>query len=310
MWGKARRKAGPQRSAGLFFDDSRITVASVDQARHLTVSYGERAYADQSLNYAFAKAEHANDKSAALTSVLPFGSYQLLQVDLPDVPQAELKDAVKWQIRDLLDFPAEEAVIELFDIPEQSNPGKQRTAYAVAARKSMLQQHVDALHSAGLRPDAIDIPELCLRNVAALLPQDKEGVAMLYFAERKGMLIVSRQGRLYFIRHMSIGTDELADSDMAFDAASGKLSSVILDVKRSLDYYESHYDRRPVTELVLAPGPDLGSLPAMLRDQLGLNVTRLGLAELFELQTDLPAERHGECLLAIGAALRTNALAA
>lgn len=235
---------------------------------------------------------------------------QLLLVELPNVPAEEIKAAVRWQIKDLLDFPVDEAVIELFDMPEKSNSGKALMAYAIATRRSTLQQHIDRIHEAGLKLDAIDIPELCVRNITALLPQDADGVALLHFREDRGILTITRQGLLYVTRHIDIGLRALNAASEGAHSSDDRLSAVVLEVQRSLDYYESHYDRRPITELVLDPLGSLGRLPELLHEQLGLAVSPLDLSKYFELQVDIPTEQQSACLFAIGAALRTEVLAA
>jgi len=80
----------------------------------------------------------------------------------------------------------------------------------------------------------------------------------------------------------------------------------VLEIQRSLDYYESHYDTAAITELAITPTPE--PLPALidhLNTRLDLNVTPYVLTDLLRCQTD-----HADitpALLAIGAALRQEA---
>lgn len=245
-----------------------------------------------------------------VTSVLPNGNYQLVLIDVPDVPANEVKSAVRWQIKDLLDFPVDDAIIELFDMPEQSTVGRKSKAYAVATRRSSVQEHIDLLHDGGFSPGVIDIPELCTRNIATLLPQDADGVAFLHFADKHGSLTVTRQGVLYLIRQIEKGRAAINSASMDEFARTELISTIVLETQRSLDYYESHFDHRPVTELVLAPGSDIGGLADALHDQLGLTISSLDLNGLFEMRHELSAEKQADCLLAIGAALRTESKAA
>ncbi|MEZ4484279.1 MAG: pilus assembly protein PilM [Syntrophotaleaceae bacterium] len=96
--------------------------------------------------------------------------YQLLQIAPPEVPNDELRDAVRWQIRDLIDFPLEEAVVDVFQVPRDVQREGARTAYVVVARQSLLRKKVALLKNAKLKVQAIDIPELVLRNIVNLLP--------------------------------------------------------------------------------------------------------------------------------------------
>ena len=241
---------------------------------------------------------------------MPAGQYQLLLVEAPDVPAEEVGAAVRWRIKDLLDFNLDDAVIEVFDMPEQSNRGQKPMVHVVATRRSSVQQQVELLEGAGLALDVIDIPELGIRNIAALLPQDADGVAFLHLAEDDGILTVTQQGILYVIRRIEIGRRSFREVEDLYGGHTELLSEISLEVQRSLDYYESHYDRKPIADLVLGPGLELGSLPDSLREQLGLNVHVLDLGELFDMPAPVPADEQGSCLFAVGAAMRAEAAAA
>lgn len=245
-----------------------------------------------------------------LVSTLPENSYQLLLVDVPDVPADEVNDAVRWKVRDLLDFPVDETVIELLPMPRTSmSSDTPATAYAVATRRSNVEEHIQLVQGAGYSLDVMNIPELCMRNIAARLPQDSSGVAFLHLTEQQGILTVSRQSILYMIRRIDRGCMYLRSATDDFARAEA-LATFVLDIQRSLDYYETNFDRRPLINLVLGPGSDICGLADTLREQLGLNIIQLDLNELFEVQNVVSEEQQNECLLAIGAALSVDSVAA
>ena len=45
------------------------------------------------------------DRYQCATFLSP-GEYQMLVVEAPDVPQAELKDAMRWRVKDMIDYPS------------------------------------------------------------------------------------------------------------------------------------------------------------------------------------------------------------
>ncbi|MDZ7767951.1 MAG: hypothetical protein U5K38_02175 [Woeseiaceae bacterium] len=159
---------------------------------------------------------------------------------------------------------------------------------------------------AGLKADAIDLPELCLRNIAVRLPQDSRGVAFLHFTDDCGLLTITRGGVLYLVRRIDVGQVAL-DETPGTQSREALIPKICLELQRSLDYYETHYDCRAVSDLVLGPGSGIGVLQEALRDQLGLDATMLDLADLFDISEPLSEETQHECLLAIGAALRSEA---
>jgi len=78
-------------------------------------------------------------------SVVDHRDFSLLLVEAPQVGPTELKAAVRWRIRELLDFHIDDAVIDVFDIPGQRERGRPKLMYAVAARMATVQQHIGLL---------------------------------------------------------------------------------------------------------------------------------------------------------------------
>jgi len=241
-----------------------------------------------------------------LSSVMPENGYQMLLEELPNAPRDEMPSALGWRIRDRLDMELEDAVIEILDMPAQARSTGSQSAYAVVSSRQQVEDEVARIRAAGLKLDTIDLPELCMRNIAVRLPQDAEGVAFLNFTDEHGLLTVTRQGVLYLVRRLDIGALQL-EMTPTTQVRSGLIPSICLELQRSLDYYETHYDLPSINELVLAPGAAMEGLKAAITEQLGLNVTTLDLAAVFDLDEPLDENAQRECLFAVGAALRADA---
>lgn len=315
MWQGFKKRVPSGGLCGLAIGDSRVALAQVqrqkDGVMRLAATAVDRPANDDSwLHQLEQQASGIGLGRTRVTSVLPHGAYQLVLVEVPDVPADEVKSAVRWKIKDLLDFPVDEAVIELFEMPEQSSATKKSKAYAVASRRSRVQEHIELLHDTGLALDVIDIPELCTRNIATRLPQDADGVAFLHFADSHGTLTVTRQGVLYLIRQIENGLTAMRGASRDEFARTELVSKFVLETQRSLDYYESHFNYGSVTELVLAPGSNIGGLADSLHEELGLTISSLDLNGMFETRTELSTAEQSDCLLAIGAALRNEPQAA
>ena len=91
------------------------------------------------------------------TTVLAEGEYAMLLTEAPDVAADELKRAIRWRVKDLIDFHINDATLDVFDVPADNGPGRARAMYAVAARNDAIQQLVDLLNAAGINLDVIDI---------------------------------------------------------------------------------------------------------------------------------------------------------
>jgi len=245
-------------------------------------------------------------RQTPVSTVLSADAYQLQLVEMPNVPADELLAAVRWRIKDLIDFPLDEAVVELFEMPRHANPGSSPIAYAVVTRRAEVLQQIELMKRADLQMDVIDIPELCVRNIAVLLPQDEDGVAFLHFTQACSYLTITRKGVLHMIRRLETGRRDLVGTSADAFALQERMAGISLEIQRSLDYYESHYDCRPITEIILGPGVDLDTLPAALAEHVGLAVNQIGLDDLFSMEDELSPEEQGGCLLAVGAALRPD----
>jgi len=100
--------------------------------------------------------------------VLAPGEYQTVQVEAPPVPANEVRQAAGWRVRDLIDFPLDQAVIDTYDPPESTQRAR-RNINVVVARRAAVAERVEELREAGLEIVAIDIPELVQRNICARL---------------------------------------------------------------------------------------------------------------------------------------------
>jgi len=160
---------------------------------------------------------------------------------------------------------------------------------------------VELMESSGLELDVIDIPELCLRNVAALLESEDRGTALLYLGDRRSTLLLVRQGVLYLARHVETGVATLAE---AGELKRDLLAGLALEVRRSLDYFESHYEQAAIGQLYTS-GVDAADREH-LAQELGAAVRDVELAEMFETSARLSPDIARRCLPAVGAALRAD----
>jgi MSHA biogenesis protein MshI len=245
------------------------------------------------------------------TTVLAGGDYQLLSAEAPNVPRDELKTAMRWRLKDILDFPVDDATFDVLDIPLDPNAAArpQQSVFAVAARNGIVKARQQLFSQAKVKLSAIDIPEMAQRNVSALLEQDGRGVAMLSFGEDGGLLTVSWRGELYLSRRIDVTLALLLDGD--HDRKHQAFDKITLELQRSLDHFERQFSFISVARLVLAPSGATG-LDEYLSSNLYTRVETLDLGTLFDLAR-VPEladpELQQRFFVALGAALREEAAA-
>ena len=302
-FGKARAKGA---NTAIVVDEGGVAVAQVDSgAARPRLRYAQHHAADEAqLTETLQRLarQHALGKAGCHT-VMPLGGYSLLLIEAPEVPASELRAAVRWRIRELIDFHIDDAVLDVFDAPASGARGTKTHLYVVVSRGSDVKQLADRLQDAGVGLSVIDIPELALRNIAAQLPEDAQGVALLYFGEQRGLIALCRNQTLYLARTLSIGQARLQEA-VTDGQTAGLFDSLALEVQRSLDYYDRHFQQAPITQLVVAPLDEpLPELIDGLHGNLGLQTRSLALNEIVDGADALPQRDASGCLLAIGAAL-------
>lgn len=241
-------------------------------------------------------------KGAACNMVLPMQDYSLQLTEAPTVPPAELHDAVRWRISDSLPMPVEDAVVDVFALPDDTN--RNNMVYAVAAHRENIDKNVALAKSAGLKLKAIDIAELSMRNLCERFAQPGRSTAIVWLEAGRASLTLTRDGSLYLTRTFDINWNGGLIDDLPADALT-------LEMQRSLDYFERQM-RQPPPQQIFLCGANMtdDKIPGTLRDSLSAQVNVLPLQERFALSPAIDTENLQRCLNAIGAALRIDEEAA
>lgn len=213
-----------------------------------------------------AKATHAEQYSC--TNVLNPSEYQLVSVEAPNVPQGELKAAIRWRLKDLLDFHINDATIDVLDVPGDKNaPERKGLMYAVAAHEPFIKQRQTLFEQAEIPLSVIDIPEMAQRNISVLLEPEGRGVALLSFDAKGGLLTITFGGELYLSRRFEVSLAHLMENDS--EVRSACYDRTTLELQRSFDHFDRQYQFISVAKLVLAP---LGDVSAGLQEYLAANL--------------------------------------
>jgi len=235
--------------------------------------------------------------------VLHPSMYKLFYVQRPNVDEADLSDAVKWQLKDQLNCPLNEVVVDCFSLPDDAFRGSNNMVYAVVAEKSVVEEATRAALDATVDVKSVEICELAMRNIVNLLEADIEGAgaALLHMRNSDGTINLSQGGNLYLTRQVESGLTML---EMADDASQEELlDELLLEIQRSLDYYDSQLHKGNIRNVMLGPTRlDSALVGNHLKDRLGIDVTVLDLNDLFEVKQDMSGELQNQCFSAVGAA--------
>ncbi|EUJ09826.1 hypothetical protein Meth11DRAFT_0630 [Methylophilaceae bacterium 11] len=252
---------------------------------------------------AIALAKKYKLKHARCSFVLNAKDYQLLQVESPNVPEQERKEALRWKIKDMVDYPVEQATLDYMKIPQDpAYPNKQDYVYAMVAKNVLVSQLYNTFADADIHLQAIDVRVAAQRNIAALLEEKDRGLAMLSFGRDGGLLTFTSGGELYHTRFIEIEEERSA----------GAYERIALELQRSLDNFDRQFPFITVNKLLVAPCEDRDALLQHLKSALYTQVASFELEDVVDFASGVAVDgltKQALVLHTIGAALREEVAA-
>jgi len=238
-------------------------------------------------------------------ALLERGQYQLLQTEAPEMPPEEWRDALRWRLKDQVEFPVDGAAIDLLAMPPQAGSRNQRALIAVAApataRLALRRDGEDA----GWQWQAMDVAETALRNLSALLASPNRGHALLHLGETHATLVITVAGALLLSRQVEVTRAQLADTDE--QPRQQAMERAGLELQRTLDNFDRVFSQVAVERLDVLPGAGAEGLAEFARELLYVPVLVAKMADKLD-TSRLPADTDlSDHWLAIGAALRRPA---
>lgn len=251
---------------------------------------------------ALASAPAAFDASVlagtATTLLLPTDDYAIEWVDAPKVPPSEIDDALRWSIKDRIEWPLDEVAVSGYPMPATSS--SRRLAMAVAAPRERLRHWVGSWSAAARARLAIDVPEQALRNLAGLASGD--GCAgLLHIGFDDAMLVVVRAGALESRRLLP------HDHETFADAGSPSFEAAVLDLQRTLDAHARLVGIVDSLTLWVSSVGDAEASAVALDDHLGVRCEPFDARRWIDWRADRPLHDRAsgiDFLYAVGAALR------
>ncbi len=243
------------------------------------------------------------------TTLLANGEYQLAQVEAPAVPESEVKEALRWKLKDIADAPPETTTFDVLPIPDTSSGGRPNQVFLALAANSVVSSIVQRFQAVDIGLEAIDLPELAQRNVAELFEDENRGLAFLVFYETSALLTFSYRGELFAFRRIDIGSNQFAQATA--ERREQLCERVVLEMQRSMDTVDRQFSAISLSKLVTALPPGSG-----LEEHFGNALYLPFEAMRLDQKIDLSAfpeladpEMQRLALQTIGAALRQDEVA-
>ena len=239
--------------------------------------------------------------------VLNPDEYQFLQVEKPQVDKQELQSALRWHMKDLIDYHIDDVVLDYLTLPVDNMP-----LQVVATRKSIIQSRVDLLLNSKCQIASIDIAIQAARNLIdkAKVIEANTSVGLLNLWDTNAKISVLLNNDVYINRLTDIGADALSHvSDDSQDSDS-IIDSLAIELQRTFDYYESYSRQVPVTQLVIMSNTrPIAHIDDMIKQRLGIDCIIITPSQFEALDIEMTLQTNDlpdTCLMAIGGALRGN----
>lgn len=214
--------------------------------------------------------------------VLPQEQRQLLALERPEVPDAELPLAVRFPLAEALEQEPDQVLATALVLPRISEAGRDQVL-AIGAPLPAVQQQLAALKAVGIKARSIDIIDSALRGMALLHAQreaaagddDRDGRVVLAFVGHTICIGLLWRGAFCALRSLPLPTREPRD-------AAEFEEHLALHIQRTTDQFERQATQLAVRR-VLAAMPSLApDVRESVRDSLPLTPELFDAASVFD----------------------------
>jgi len=237
-----------------------------------------------------------NLRKSYCTLILHPDYYHLTLIDTPEVPEAEHKEAVRWQMKDIVEYPLEDVAIDIFH--PGGKEGNLKKTYVIATQNSSLQKIINIIQNCELLPAAVDIREFAMRNLASKLAKAEETIGFLDVFNDKCIMVTIQQNNIQFVRHIPTGLNSIKNGDY---------SQLTTEIKRSFNYCETECGLPLPTEIFMPPMADTDNeIPVNIEKNINKKTSVIRLQDIVELEASADQQIEFNCWVAIGGALRNT----
>jgi len=142
-------------------------------------------------------------------------SYTNISV-IPHMPKSEILQALKWDMKNFLSFPVEEAAIDYEIIQEVTEGDAKKLKIAVACcPQETVDRNLKLLKQAGIMPSVFTQYGFSLKNtIDTLCPKESKTTAVLDIGHRFSGLLIFHDKKLLFSRKLPVGGQDFTEEMM------------------------------------------------------------------------------------------------
>jgi type IV pilus assembly protein PilM len=211
------------------------------------------------------------------------------RLHVPQMSRQELPEAVKWEVREHVPFPVQEAVVDfrvVGDVWEKDV--RKQDVLAAAAARPLVDELLKTVERAGGRVASVTPTHLALwRCVSALIPETTQGsVAVIELGASQTQVTIAKDGHVRLVRDLHVGSASLTEALVGV-IASEEGAEIAIDRPKAEALKRRYGVLTDVTEGNTEEGLPLFHLASLMRPVLEDLLTELSrLFDFYKVQME------------------------
>ena len=275
-------KSAPKGFLGVCLQQEAFAFCAIDENK--TIQCAQNQVIDNHYSDALLQPKIQHQLSGQCHLVLSSQQNQIVQVDKPNVPDNEINDAVKWQIKDLVSILPEDMVVDYYDGPTMiGGAGK---INVVCASKNELTLLVESLNKDNCLLKSITVEEFAFASLCPV--EDDARLMVCQQPNEEIVLIIVKSGEVYFQRRLRGMAKIAAKSED--ELMMGVVDTLSLEIQRSTDYFERQLKQAPIRSIeILVPMKNEAYLARKLAENTNVSVNLFTMPNGYEEQREYAA---------------------
>lgn len=194
-------------------------------------------------------------------------SLKIRKIELPKMPEADLREAVKFKMRDVVEGPIEGYVVRSSLLDETSKDTKHVLLVGYAVKKEPVNTFIQLMNQAGLRPDLVEPTTVTLAaSIEAIKDPKEEWIGGIDLGASKSLMVLMGKGKFYFSRPLAgIRPSTSPDEEATFN------QRLAAEIQHTLDTFSVTFRVEQINHLyVSGGGASLPDIANYLSTNLGL----------------------------------------
>ncbi|MDP2921616.1 MAG: pilus assembly protein PilM [Candidatus Omnitrophota bacterium] len=188
-----------------------------------------------------------NVKPGNVVTAMPSEEVMMRYFQMPKIPKQERAAAINFEAKRYIPFRMEEVISDFQVISSRTSPNTMDVVF-VAIKRNTLEQYLNILNAAGLKPLIIEAAPFSLMRAfnAAEQLDNKVNTAILNIDLNTININILRGGVPYIIRDISFS--EISPEGKSFEPVFEKILS---EIKLSFDFYEKQFPSEVIDKIII-----------------------------------------------------------